>query len=355
MEIQEMTDAPVNDTRKAELLSTVVEHIDIKSFDARPIVESMRKMSFSSRDLGRATDIYNQMLADPECSVILVVAGSTSAGGCMDLYADLLANNMIDAVVATGATIVDMDFLEALGHKHYQATEIPDDDTLRSLYIDRIYDTYIDEEQLQHVDHTIFEIAETLEPKAYSSRAFIREMGRYLQTHGKKDNSLVKLAFEHDVPIFCPAFTDSSAGFGLVKHQVDAMKAGKPYLTIDSIADFRELTDIKIKAGTTGLLMIGGGVPKNFVQDTVVCAEILGHDDVEVHKYAVQITVADVRDGACSSSTLQEAASWGKVNTALEQMVFAEATTVLPLLASDAYHRGHWRQRARRAFGKMFD
>jgi deoxyhypusine synthase len=349
-----MTDTLANDTRKAELLSTTVEHIDIKSFDARPIVEAMRKMSFSSRDLGRATDIYNEMLADKDCSVILVIAGSTSAGGCMDLYADLVKHNMVDAIVATGASIVDMDFFEALGHKHYQANEIPDDDTLRSLYIDRIYDTYIDEEQLQHVDHTIFEIAETLEPKAYSSRAFIREMGKYLQTHGKKDHSLVKLAYEHDVPIFCPAFTDSSAGFGLVKHQVDAMKAGKPYLTIDSIADFRELTDIKIKAGTTGLLMIGGGVPKNFVQDTVVCAEILGHDDVEVHKYAVQITVADVRDGACSSSTLQEAASWGKVSTALEQMVFAEATTVLPLLASDAYHRGHWKSRAKRAFGKLF-
>ena len=349
------TDAPINDTRKAELLATEVEHIDIKSFDARPIVEAMRKMSFTSRDLGRATDIYNEMLADKDCSVVLVIAGSTSAGGCMDLYADLVKHNMVDAIVATGATIVDMDFLEALGFKHYQANEVPDDDTLRSLYIDRIYDTYIDEEQLQHVDHTIFEIAETLEPKAYSSRAFIREMGKWLQTHGKKDHSLVKLAYEHDVPIFCPAFTDSSAGFGLVKHQVDAMKAGKPYLTIDSIADFRELTDIKIKAGTTGLLMIGGGVPKNFVQDTVVCAEILGHDDVEVHKYAVQITVADVRDGACSSSTLQEAASWGKVNTALEQMVYAEATSVLPLLASDAYHRGHWKSRAKRAFGKMFD
>jgi deoxyhypusine synthase len=141
----------------------------------------------------------------------------------------------------------------------------------------------------------------------------------------------------------------------LVKHQVDRMKAGKPYLTMDSIADFRELTDIKIKAGTTGLLMIGGGVPKNFIQDTVVCAEILGHEDVEVHKYAVQITVADVRDGACSSSTLQEAASWGKVSTAMEQMVFAEATTVLPLLASDAYHRGHWRDREPKRFGAMFD
>ena len=350
-----MTDAPINDTRKAELLAKEVEHIDIKSYDARPIVEAMRKMSFTSRDLGRATDIYNQMLADKNCSVVLVIAGSTSAGGCMDLYADLVKHNMVDAIVATGASIVDMDFLEALGFKHYQANEIPDDDTLRSLYIDRIYDTYIDEEQLQHVDHTIFEIAETLPAKAYSSRAFIREMGKWLQTHGKKDHSLVKLAYEHDVPIFCPAFTDSSAGFGLVKHQVDAMKAGKPYLTIDSIADFRELTDIKIQAGTTGLLMIGGGVPKNFVQDTVVCAEILGHDDVEVHKYAVQITVADVRDGACSSSTLQEAASWGKVSTALEQMVYAEATSVLPLLASDAYHRGHWKTRAKRAFGKMFD
>ena len=228
------------------------------------------------------------------------------------------------------------------------------DDTLRSLLIDRIYDTYIDEEQLQDCDHTILEIANALEPKPYSSRAFIREMGKYLVEHGKKDNSLVKLAYEHDVPIFCPAFVDSSAGFGLVKHQVDAAKAGKPYMVLDAIADFRELTDIKIKAGTTGLLMIGGGVPKNFIQDTVVCAEILGHDDVQVHKYAVQITVADVRDGACSSSTLQEAASWGKVNTGIEQMVFAEAGSVMPLLASDAYHRGHWKDRAKRAWGKMF-
>ena len=346
--------APINDTRKAELLSKEVKHIDITSFDARPIVDAMADMSFTSRDLGRATKIYNEMLADKDCTVCLVIAGSTSAGGCMDLYAELVRNNMVDLIVATGATIVDMDFFEGLGHKHYQALEIPDDDTLRSLYIDRIYDTYIDEEALQNVDHTIFEIAETLEAKPYSSRAFIREMGKYLVEHGKKDNSLVKLAYEHDVPIFCPAFVDSSAGFGLVKHQVDRAKAGQPYMVLDAIADFRELTEIKIQAGTTGLLMIGGGVPKNFIQDTVVCAEILGHDDVEVHKYAVQITVADVRDGACSSSTLQEAASWGKVNTGIEQMVFAEAGSVMPLLASDAYHRGHWKNRAKRGWAKIF-
>jgi len=153
------------------------------------------------------------------------------------------------------------------------------------------------------------------------------------------------------VPIFCPAFTDSSAGFGLVKHQVDNPKK---HMSIDSIADFRELTDVKLKAGTTGLFMIGGGVPKNFVQDTVVCAEVLGHHDVEMHKYAVQITIADVRDGACSSSTLKEANSWGKVDSSCEQMVFAEATSVVPLIASDAYHRGHWKKRKRRNFAKLF-
>src|SRR3954465_2013198 len=144
-----MNEVARNDNRKAELLSSVVEHVDITSFDARPIVDAMRKMSFTSRDLGRATDIYNQMLADPDCTVILVIAGSPSAGGCMDLYAELVRSNMVDVIVSTGAAIVDMDFFEALGHKHYQALEVPDDDTLRSLYIDRIYDTYIDEEKLQ--------------------------------------------------------------------------------------------------------------------------------------------------------------------------------------------------------------
>lgn len=337
--------------RKAELLSKEVEHIDITSFDARPIIDAMDKMSFTSRDLARAAQIYNMMLEDRDCSVILTLAGSTSAGGCMKLYADLIKNNMVDAIVSTGASIVDMDFFEALGFKHYQAAAQVDDRELRDLYIDRIYDTYIDEEDLQSCDHTILEIANSLEPRAYSSREFIKEMGKWLANgNAKKKDSLVQLAYEHDVPIFCPAFTDSSAGFGLVKHQVDNPKR---HMTIDSIADFRELTDIKIKAGTTGLLMIGGGVPKNFVQDTVVCGEILGKD-VEMHKYAVQITVADVRDGACSSSTLKEACSWGKVDVAYEQMVFAEAGSVMPLLASDAYHRGAWKKRDKRKFAKMF-
>jgi deoxyhypusine synthase len=269
----------------------------------------------------------------------------------MKLYADMIKYNMIDAIVATGASIVDMDFFEALGFKHYQGTPFIDDKFLRDNYIDRIYDTYIDEQDLQKCDNAIFEIANSLKAKPYSSREFIAEMGKYLQKHAKKKDSLIQLAYENNVPIFCPAFTDSSAGFGLVLHQV---KNPKSHLTIDSIRDFRELTDIKIKAGTTGLLMIGGGVPKNFVQDTVVCAEILGKE-VDMHKYAIQITVADQRDGACSSSTLKEACSWGKVDTAFEQMVYAEATSVIPLLASSAYHEGNWEKRKRKNFSKLFD
>lgn len=335
---------------KQELLSNPVEHIDITSFDARPIIKAMDKMSFTSRDLAKATGIYNMMLQDKDCAIFLVIAGSTSAGGCMKLYADLVKNNMVDAIVSTGASIVDMDFFEAMGFRHYQGTPFIDDKLLRDNYIDRIYDTYIDEEELQACDAAIGKIADSLEPRPYTSREFIREMGKWLTKNAKKKNSLVQTAYEHDVPIFCPAFTDSSAGFGLVLHQE---RNPKKHMTMDSIRDFRELTEIKLKSKASGLLMIGGGVPKNYVQDTVVCAEILGRD-VEMHKYAVQITVADSRDGACSSSTLKEACSWGKVDTAFEQMVYAEATSVLPLLASDAYHRGHWKKRKERRFSKLF-
>ena len=342
--------SPTIGHNKKSFLKNPVEHIDIKSFDARKIIDSMSKMSFTSRDTANAAKIYNEMLSDKDCAIFLTIAGSTSAGGCMDLYADLVKNNMIDAIVATGASIIDMDFFEALGFKHYQGSQFQDDTELRNNYIDRIYDTYIDEEELQACDKAICEVANTLEPRSYTSREFIKELGKYLKTNGKKRGSLIETAYDNDVPIFCPAFTDSSAGFGLVMHQE---QNPDKHMTIDSIREFRELTEIKLQSKQSGLLMIGGGVPKNFIQDTVVCAELLGKK-VDMHKYAIQITVADTRDGACSSSTLKEASSWGKVDVTKEQMVFAEATSVLPLIASDAYHREHWKKRDRKNFSKIF-
>ena len=336
--------------RKKDFLNKPVEHIDITSFDSRNIISSMEKMSFVARETANAANIFNEMIKDKDCTVFLTLAGSTSAAGCMDVYRDMVKYNMVDAIVATGASIIDMDFFEALGFKHYQGSQFQDDTELRKNYIDRIYDTYIDEDELQMCDKTICDIADSLEPKSYTSREFIKEIGKYLKTNSKKKGSLIETAYENNVPIFCPAFTDSSAGFGLVMHQE---KNPKKHITIDSIREFRELTEIKIKSKGSGLIMIGGGVPKNFIQDTVICAELLGKD-VEMHKYAIQITVADSRDGACSSSTLKEASSWGKVDVTKEQMVFAEATSVLPLIASDAYHRGEWKNRSRKNFSKIF-
>jgi deoxyhypusine synthase len=338
--------------KKKGLLSKKVEHFDIKKHDSRDLIKAMSKMSFSARDLARASEIYDIMLRDKESAVILSLAGSTGAAGCLHIYTDMVENNMVDAIVATGASVIDMDFLEALGYKHYQGDSKADDALLRSLYIDRIYDTYIDEVELQYVDMTIKKIADTLEKRPYSSQEFIWEMGKWMVNNPKlvkKKDSLIELAYKHNVPIFCPAFSDCSAGFGLVAHQAENPDAR---LTIDSIKDFHDLTKIKLAAGDTGVLYIGGGVPKNFTNDIVVCAEILGHE-VPMHKYTVQLTVADERDGALSGSTLKEAHSWGKVDLTYEQMVFSEATLTLPLLASYAYHGGAWKKRKRRNYAKL--
>ncbi len=337
--------------KKKDFLKTPINHIDIKKIDSTPIIEAMRQMSFTSRDTADAADILNRMIKDKGCTIFLTLAGSTSAGGCMQVYVDMVKHNMVDAIIATGASIVDMDFFEALGFKHYKGSYNANDSELRNCYIDRIYDTYIDEEELQVCDMTIREIADSLEPKPYSSREFIREMGKYLVKNSKKKDSLVQACYENNVPIFCPAFSDSSAGFGLVKHQ---WTHPDKHVSIDSVKDFLELTMIKMKAKTSGLFMIGGGVPKNFVQDTVICAEVLGKE-VPMHKYAIQITVADPRDGACSSSTLKEASSWGKVETMYEKMVYAEATSVLPLIVSFVYHKGDWKKRKKYEWSKIYD
>jgi deoxyhypusine synthase len=336
--------------KKKDFLKDTVKHIDITKIDSTSIINAMRDMSFTSRDTADAADILNRMIKDKGCTIFLTLAGSTSAGGCMQVYVDMVKNNMVDAVIATGASIVDMDFFEALGFKHYKGSYNVNDQDLRGCYIDRIYDTYIDEEELQVCDSTIEKIANSLEPRPYSSREFIAEMGKYLVKNSKKKNSLVQVCYEKNVPIFCPAFSDSSAGFGLVKHQ---WNHPDKHVSIDSVKDFLELTMIKMKAKSSGLFMIGGGVPKNFVQDTVICAEVLGKE-VPMHKYAIQITVADPRDGACSSSTLKEASSWGKVDTVYEKMVYAEATSVLPLIVSFVYHKGSWKTRRKYEWSKIY-
>ena len=346
---------------KQELLKDPIQHIDIKKHNVVALVDAMEHMAYSSRDLNRAASIYERMLRDQECGVILCLAGSLISAGLKQIFIDLIRNNMVDAVVSTGANIVDQDFFEGLGFKHWIANDLlkqgTEDGTLRELMIDRIYDTLIDEEELRICDTTTEKIADSLDPRPHSSREFIRAMGAYLEKNGKTPekggvDSIVYAAYQKDVPIFCPAFSDCSAGFGLVAHQ--HARQDKPKVSLDSAKDFYELTQLKIANPTTGLLMIGGGVPKNFAQDIVVAADILG-TEAPMHKYAIQITVADVRDGALSSSALKEASSWGKVDTTFEQMVYSEATLALPLITGYAYHKKAYEARSERRWARLLE
>ena len=337
--------------KKSDFLKDTIAHIDIKKHNVVSLVDAMNDMAFSARDLARAARIYEMMLRDRNCSAFLCLAGSLFSAGLKKTVLDMVKNNMVDAIISTGAVIVDQDFFEALGFKHYKGTPYGiDDNELRELHIDRIYDTFIDEDELRICDETTREIANALEPRPYSSREFIREMGKYLSRHAKNRDSVVLAAYEKGVPIFVPAFSDCSAGFGMAEHQ---WNNPRKHMSMDSAADFLELTRIKMKARETGLLMVGGGVPKNFAQDTVVCADILGAA-APMHKYAIQITVADARDGALSGSTLKEASSWGKVQTSHEQMVYSEATIALPLIAGYAYHKKAWKNRKQRRYADLF-
>ena len=342
---------------KRDYLKDEIQHIDMSTIDAVPIVDAMRNMAFTARDLARAADITDMMMADKDCGVILCLAGSLISAGLKKVFVDMIRCNMVDAIVSTGANIVDQDFFEALGYRHYVGEEKLRsgmfDAELRALAIDRIYDTLIDEDELRVCDDTLRIITDELEPRPYSSREFIREMGAYLERVGcKTEDSIVYEAFKHDVPIFVPAFSDCSAGFGLVAHQ--HARGNGPKVSIDSAKDFYELTMLKVANPSTGLFMIGGGVPKNFAQDIVVAADVIGQE-APMHKYAIQITVADARDGALSGSTLKEASSWGKVDLAYEQMVFSEATLAVPLIVGYAHKKGSWKERPSRAWNRLLD
>lgn len=382
----------MTDPARRDLLSRPVRHVDIRAFDARPVIDQFRDAAIQARNLARAADICSEMLADRECAVILTLAGSLVSAGLRKALVTLIESGMVDVVVSTGANMVDQDFFEALGFRHYMAPGSPEhpvvpDERLRELGIDRIYDTYIDENELRVCDRTMRRIFDGLPARPHSSREILSEMGRFLHASFPESESVVLSAYRKGVPVFVPALSDSSAGFGIVLHQAAAAREGRNPVSLDAGRDFLELARIKLACRASGLLMLGGGVPKNFAQDIVVAAQMLREGDagparppvtgvaarvegrrgtgertgpttaaeMSMHRYAVQLTVADSRDGALSGSTLREAASWGKLETAREQMVFCEATLGFSLLASDAWHRRAWEGRPERRFADWLE
>ena len=196
----------MNKKTKQDLLKHPIEHLDITRYDVAPLVEAMRNMSYSARDLARAADLYDRMLADKGCAVVLCLAGSLLNAGLKKIFVEMIRCNMVDCIVSTGANIVDQDFFEALGFRHYVADEDlktgMDDETLRQLHVDRIYDTLIDEDELRICDDTITAIANEMEPRPYSSREFILEMGQYLQVQLLRDTDA--MGMRHSLEIRTP-------------------------------------------------------------------------------------------------------------------------------------------------------
>ena len=265
------------ETFQAGASQQTIEHIDIKRHNVVPLVEAMQSLAFSARDLARAADIYDRMLRDKECGVILCLAGSLISAGLKQVFIDMIRNRMVDAIVSTGANIVDQDFFEALGFKHYIA-----DERLKSGMDDGMLRDHAHRPHLRHADRRgraadLRRDGQEDRRRPAAAALFLARVhprdGRHLEDGAAKADSIVQAAYQNDVPIFCPAFSDCSAGLGIVAHYHE--RRGQPKTSFDSAKDFYELTQIKMNNPVTGLFMIGGGVPKNFAQDIVVAADIL--------------------------------------------------------------------------------
>jgi len=320
---------PGQRARKRELLSEPVCHLTL-SPDMRVVdlVEGMAGMSIQARNLGRCAQVLKAMYADrTRPTVFLGLAGPLVAAGLRKVIRDMIASGAVDVVVSTGA-ILYQDIYQARGFRHFRGTPDADDTVLRELQIDRIYDTYVDEERFLATDSWIGHLADRLPPRMYSSRQFMDFVADRLTD----DESIVCTCRRHGVPMFVPALNDSSIGIGLTDHRVRALREGRTSMGIDSIQDNHELVQIVVHSPKTAAIYVAGGVPKNYINDSIVMSYLYGMD--RGHEYAIQVTTAVTADGGLSSSTLSEARSWGKIEEeARFAMAWVEPSVALPLLA----------------------
>jgi deoxyhypusine synthase len=278
-------------------------------------------------------------------TIYLGLAGPLIAAGLRDIIRNMIKYRMVDVVVSTGA-IIYQDIYQARGFKHYIGSPDADDALLDKLYIDRIYDTYVDDEKFWDTDTWIGRIADTLKPGNYSSREFVEILGSRI----KDESSIVRTALKYGVPIFVPAINDSSIGIGLTGHYHRAKKYKRPGIHIDSIQDNYEITQTIVKSKKTAAIYIAGGVPKNYINDAVVMGYIFS-DQKDGHSYAFKLTTDVPHWGGLSGSTLKEATSWGKINNDADcAMAFVEPSVSLPLVYSYVFQKKLYNFHKRKKF-----
>ena len=314
--------------KKSRFLQTPIEPFMVESgLKAEELVGRMERISFQGRNLATAHRIWLKMLED-DVTIFLGMAGALSAGGLRLVVAHLITDRYIDCLVSTGANLYH-DLHETRGQRHYVGSAHADDAALAEEQIDRVYDTYASEEEFIGNDNWIAEFAATLEPRAYTTREFLYQLGGHLwKTTGR--DGILTAAFRANVPIFCPAIADSSIGMGLSQARQSDPRFGH----IDVIGDIVESANIVIRRPRTASVVLGGGTPKNFINQASVQAEFYS-SEVGGHRYALQIVTDVPHFGGASGSSLEEAQSWGKLSTASAKVsVQADATIAVPLLAS---------------------
>ncbi|MHB1908356.1 MAG: deoxyhypusine synthase family protein [Nitrososphaerales archaeon] len=313
--------------QRDELLSIPVRQLDLeRAVTIRDLVSSWSHTSIQSRSIYECAKVYENMISDPARPTIMIgLSGALIAGGMRKVIRDLVASGFIDVIVSTGA-ILYQDIYQANGYNHFMGTPHSDDALLHDLYIDRIYDAYVDEVGFVKTDDIVGEIAAGLEPRKYSTREFMEIVGKEIP---RDPNSIVATAATNGVPVFCPAIADSSIGIGLAGLYREARRRGTKLMQLDTIQDNYEIAQIVLRSKKTGSIYIGGGVPKNYINDAAVML-----DYTPGHSYAFQITTDAPHWGGLTGSTLDEAKSWGKVSKkATRATAYVEATIGLSLVS----------------------
>lgn len=328
--------------QKQDLFHTRISPVDYEKVESvADLVESFSGCSIQARNIGLCANVFKKMLTDAgRPTIMLGLAGPLIAAGLRKVIRDMIHNNMVDVIVSTGA-ILYQDFYAAMGGGHYYGSPDADDTELRELLINRIYDSYVDEELFAEYDSMIGRFAGTLESRRYSSREFIGKLSETIDD----ENSILVAARKNGVPVFCPAISDSSIGIGLTEHYYMSKKEGKTPIAIDAIRDNYELTQIVVQSPETAAFYVAGGVPKNYINDSIVMSYIF--DEYKGgHKYALQMTTDSPHWGGLSGSTLAEAQSWGKVGKDADfAMAFVEPSVSLPLIYGHAYQKQFFKGR----------
>ncbi len=331
--------------RSAVLQNPVKQIVVDDKTTVADMVEAMSGMSIQARNIGQCAQVLKNIYQDKKRpTVFLGLAGPLIAAGLRKVIRDLIVSGAVDVVVSTGA-IIYQDIYAALGFDHYKGTPQANDDNLYDLKIDRIYDTYLDETKVWQADRFCAMVADGMIPGNYSSRAYLELVADQL----KDEESILYQCRKLGVPVFVPALNDSSIGIGLTEHRVRCRRDGREGVAIDSIRDNEEIVQIVVKSPKTAAFYVAGGVPKNYINDSIVMGYLYGLE--RGHDYALQITTAVTQDGGLSSSTLKEACSWGKIDKqAKSAMAWVEPSVALPLLAGYVFGRKLTANRSRLQF-----